>query len=144
TGKAVVGQATSLGLAYRINEKAGKQVADIKLPSEGALGWVDGPQLIKGAKNRENALKFIDFLMGDPAMQDWLWQYNVFGMRSEPARPSSARRRASALPIASMKRPASRWPTSSCPARARLVGSTDPSSSRAPRIARTLSSSSTS
>jgi spermidine/putrescine transport system substrate-binding protein len=83
TGKAVVGQATSLGLAYRINEKAGKHVADIKLPSEGALGWVDGPQLVKGAKNRENALKFIDFLMGDPAMQDWLWQANVFGMASQ-------------------------------------------------------------
>jgi len=83
TGKAVVGQATSLGLAYRINEKAGKHVADIKLPSEGALGWVDGPQLVKGAKNRENALKFIDFLMGDPAMQDWLWQANVFGMANQ-------------------------------------------------------------
>ena len=83
TGKAVAGQATSLGLAYRIDEKAGKHVADIKLPSEGALGWVDGPQLIKGAKNRENALKFIDFLMGDPGMQDWLWQYNVFGMCSQ-------------------------------------------------------------
>jgi spermidine/putrescine transport system substrate-binding protein len=83
TGKAVVGQATSLGLAYRINEKAGKHVADIKLPKEGALGWVDGPQLVKSAKNRENALKFIDFLMGDPAMQDWLWDYNVFGMASQ-------------------------------------------------------------
>ena len=83
TGKAVVGQATSLGLAYRINEKAGKHVADIQLPSEGALGWVDGPQLVKDAKNRENALKFIDFLMGDPAMQDWLWQANVFGMASQ-------------------------------------------------------------
>jgi spermidine/putrescine transport system substrate-binding protein len=83
TGKAVVGQATSLGLAYRINEKAGKHVADIKLPKEGALGWVDGPQLVKGAKNRDNALKFIDFLMGDPAMQDWLWDYNVFGMASQ-------------------------------------------------------------
>src|SRR5262245_18427352 len=83
TGKAVVGQATSLGLAYRINEKAGKHVADIQLPKEGALGWVDGPQLVKGAKNRENALKFIDFLMGDAAMQDWLWQYNVFGMASQ-------------------------------------------------------------
>lgn len=83
TGKAVVGQATSLGLAYRINEKAGKHVADIQMPSEGALGWVDGPQLVKGAKNRENALKFIDFLMGDPSMQDWLWDYNVFGMASQ-------------------------------------------------------------
>jgi spermidine/putrescine transport system substrate-binding protein len=83
TGKAVVGQATSLGLAYRINEKAGKHVADIQMPSEGALGWVDGPQLVKGAKNRENALKFIDFLMGDASMQDWLWDYNVFGMASQ-------------------------------------------------------------
>ena len=83
TGKAVVGQATSLGLAYRINEKAGKQVAEIQSPSEGALGWVDGPQLVKSAANRENAIKFIDFLMGDPDMQDWLWQYNVFGMCSK-------------------------------------------------------------
>jgi spermidine/putrescine transport system substrate-binding protein len=83
TGKAVVGQATSLGLAYRINQKAGKNVAEIQLPSEGALGWVDGPQLVKGAKNRANALKFIDFLMGDPDMQDWLWQANVFGMASQ-------------------------------------------------------------
>ena len=82
-GKAVVGQATSLGLAYRINEKAGKHVADIQLPQEGALGWVDGPQLVKGAKNRDNAIKFINFLMGDPAMQDWLWNYNVFGMASQ-------------------------------------------------------------
>ena len=83
TGKAVVGQATSLGLAYRINQKAGKQVADIKLPKEGALGWVDGPQLVKGAKNRDNAIKFIDFLMGNPSMQDWLWKSNVFGMASQ-------------------------------------------------------------
>ena len=83
TGKAVVGQATSLGLAYRINEKAGKHVADIKLPKEGALGWVDGPQLVKGAKNRDNAIKFIDFLMGNPSMQDWLWKSNVFGMASQ-------------------------------------------------------------
>jgi spermidine/putrescine transport system substrate-binding protein len=83
TGKAVVGQATSLGLAYRINEKAGKHVAEIKLPKEGALGWVDGPQLVKNAKNRDNAIKFIDFLMGNPSMQDWLWKSNVFGMASQ-------------------------------------------------------------
>jgi spermidine/putrescine transport system substrate-binding protein len=83
TGRAVVGQATSLGLAYRINETAGKHVADIQLPKEGALGWVDGPQLVKGAKNRDNAIKFIDFLLGNPAMQDWLWQSNVFGMASQ-------------------------------------------------------------
>ena len=58
-------------------------MADIQPPSEPALGWVDGPQLVKGAANRDNALKFIDFLMGDPDMQDWLWQYNVFGMASK-------------------------------------------------------------
>ncbi|MBX5469219.1 MAG: extracellular solute-binding protein [Thermoleophilaceae bacterium] len=83
TGKAWAGQATSLGLAYRINEAAGKEVARIELPKEGALGWVDGPQLVKGAKNRENALKFIDFLCGDPDMQDWLWKQNRFGMASK-------------------------------------------------------------
>jgi spermidine/putrescine transport system substrate-binding protein len=83
TGKAYMGQATSLGLAYRINEKAGKEVAKIELPEEGALGWVDGPQLVKGAKNRANAIKFIEFLTGDPAMQDWLWKANRFGMASK-------------------------------------------------------------
>jgi spermidine/putrescine transport system substrate-binding protein len=83
TGKAYMGQATSLGLAYRINEKAGKEVAKIELPEEGALGWVDGPQLVKGAKNRANAIKFIEFLTGDPAMQDWLWKANRFGMCSK-------------------------------------------------------------
>jgi spermidine/putrescine transport system substrate-binding protein len=83
TGKAYMGQATSLGLAYRINEKAGKEVAKIELPDEGALGWVDGPQLVKGAKNRANAIKFIEFLTGDPAMQDWLWKANRFGMASK-------------------------------------------------------------
>jgi spermidine/putrescine transport system substrate-binding protein len=83
TGKAYMGQATSLGLAYRINEKAGKEVAKIELPDEGALGWVDGPQLVKGAKNRANAIKFIEFLTGDPAMQDWLWKANRFGMCSK-------------------------------------------------------------
>jgi spermidine/putrescine transport system substrate-binding protein len=83
TGKAWAGQATSLGLAYRINQKAGKEIAKIELPKEGALGWVDGPQLVKGAKNRANAIKFIDFLCGDPGMQDWLWQANRFGMASQ-------------------------------------------------------------
>jgi spermidine/putrescine transport system substrate-binding protein len=83
TGKAWAGQATSLGLAYRINQKAGKEVARIEVPSEGALGWVDGPQLVKNAKNRANALKFIDFLCGNPDMQKWLWQANRFGMASK-------------------------------------------------------------
>jgi spermidine/putrescine transport system substrate-binding protein len=83
TGKAYIGQATSLGLAYRINQKAGKELAKIQLPEEGALGWVDGPQLVKGAKNRANAIKFIEFLTGDPAMQDWLWKANRFGMASK-------------------------------------------------------------
>lgn len=83
TGKAWVGQATSLGMAYKINQKAGKDLAAIKMPAEGALGWVDGPQLVKGAKNRANAIKFIEFLMGDKDMQDWLWKQNVFGMASQ-------------------------------------------------------------
>jgi spermidine/putrescine transport system substrate-binding protein len=83
TGKAYAGQATSLGLAYRINQKAGNELAKIQLPKEGALGWVDGPQLVKGAKNRANAIKFIEFLTGDPGMQQWLWEQNRFGMASK-------------------------------------------------------------
>jgi len=83
TGKAWAGQATSLGLAYRINQKAGKELARIEVPTEGALGWVDGPQLVKDAKNRANAIKFIDFLCGNPDMQSWLWQANRYGMASK-------------------------------------------------------------
>ena len=83
TGKAWAGQATSLGLAYRINQKAGKELARIELPTEGALGWVDGPQLVKDAKNRANAIKFIDFLTGDADMQNWLWEANRYGMASK-------------------------------------------------------------
>jgi spermidine/putrescine transport system substrate-binding protein len=83
TGKAWAGQATSLGLAFRINQKAGKELAKIELPKEGALGWVDGPQLVKNAKNRANAIKFISFLCGDESMQDWLWKANRFGMASK-------------------------------------------------------------
>jgi spermidine/putrescine transport system substrate-binding protein len=83
TGKAYAGQATSLGLAYRVNQKGGKEIAKIELPKEGALGWVDGPQLVKKAKNRANAIKFIEFLTGDPGMQEWLWEQNRFGMASK-------------------------------------------------------------
>lgn len=77
TKKAWVGQASSLGIAYTINDLAGEDVAEAIVPEEGALGWIDGAQLVKGAKNRENALRFVDFFGRDPEIQRYLWkEYN--------------------------------------------------------------------
>ena len=57
-----------------MNDAAGEDVAEAVVPKEGALGWIDGAQLVKGAKNRENALRFIDFFGSDPVVQKYLWE----------------------------------------------------------------------
>ena len=62
TDKATIGLVGQLGAAAQINDEAGKHLLDIAIPKEGSLGWVDGAMLIKGAKNRANALKMMDFM----------------------------------------------------------------------------------
>lgn len=83
--KAYIGFASSLGIAYKANTQFahGKNVARTVIPKEGTLGWVDGPQLIKGAKNRENALKFLDFWGSDPWLQKYLWDQYFFAQCSQ-------------------------------------------------------------
>jgi len=75
TQKAYVGFASSLGIGHRVNEQfgKGKEIAKTAVPKEGSLGWVDGAHLVKDAKNRENAIKFIDFFNGNKQNQDYLW-----------------------------------------------------------------------
>lgn len=64
TGKAWIGQASSLAAAARANRAAGSQVVGTAIPVEGSLGWVDGPQLVKGTKKRDLALKFMEVWNG--------------------------------------------------------------------------------
>ena len=61
----------------------GKEVARSVVPKEGALGWVDGPQIVKGAKNRANALAFINFFAGNVKNQDYLWDQYFFAQCSK-------------------------------------------------------------
>lgn len=84
TGEAYVGLAMNQAIGYRANTRFanGKQVVKAEVPSEGTLGWIDGPQLVKSAKNRENALKFIDFFGGNVDNQQYLWKQNFFGQCS--------------------------------------------------------------
>jgi len=61
TGEAYIGSAFGLGVGESINQQAGKSIAKSVIPKEGAIGALDGAQLVKGARNRANALKFIDY-----------------------------------------------------------------------------------
>jgi spermidine/putrescine transport system substrate-binding protein len=72
SGKAWIGQSPSLAAESRINATAGRDVVRAVTPQEGSLGWVDGPQLVKGAKNRRNAFKFMEVWNGER------WQTHLF------------------------------------------------------------------
>jgi spermidine/putrescine transport system substrate-binding protein len=56
-----------LGFGATVNRKAGKRVARSVVPREGVVGALDGVMLLKGAPNRANALKYINFEGGKRA-----------------------------------------------------------------------------
>jgi spermidine/putrescine transport system substrate-binding protein len=62
------------GFAGKINEEAGSNVTESVLPEEGSVGFIDGPMLVKDAKNKENALKFINWFGGDPKLRDYIFE----------------------------------------------------------------------
>jgi len=62
-----VGLVYSLGFDTTVNRKAGSVVAKSVVPSEGVFGALDGQMLLKGAPNRANALKWINFCGGKQA-----------------------------------------------------------------------------
>jgi spermidine/putrescine transport system substrate-binding protein len=72
-------------VAYKANKEFahGKQVARTVIPKEGTLGWVDGPQLVKNAKNRENAMKFLEFWGANAKNQEFLWDKYFFAQCSK-------------------------------------------------------------
>jgi spermidine/putrescine transport system substrate-binding protein len=75
--RAWIGLGTTLGSAPILNEEAGREVAALAIPEEGTVGWIDGPQLVKGAKNRANALKFMQFFATNPDVLKYMFdQYN--------------------------------------------------------------------
>jgi spermidine/putrescine transport system substrate-binding protein len=77
TERAWIGEATTLGSAPILNQEAGKTVAKVTIPKEGSLGWIDGPQLVKGAKSRANAITFMEWFGNNPWLQDYLFdQYS--------------------------------------------------------------------
>lgn len=81
---AYIGFASSLGMAQRANSQfgQGKDVVKAEVPTEGSIGWIDGPQLVKNAKNRDNAMTFINYFGGDVANQDYLWGANFYSQCS--------------------------------------------------------------
>jgi spermidine/putrescine transport system substrate-binding protein len=67
TGSIDIGMHFGIGFADTIKAKVGKDIAKSVIPTEGTIGALDGQVLLKGARNRENALKFINFLGGKRA-----------------------------------------------------------------------------
>ena len=84
SAKAWIGQLPSLAAAPRINDAQGKEIVQAVVPSQGTLGWVDGPQLVKGSKNRANALKFMSVWNGK-TWQDWLFEKLGYAQCNEQA-----------------------------------------------------------
>jgi spermidine/putrescine-binding protein len=72
TEKVDVGMIFSLGFSQTLNSKLGQDLGASVVPQEGAVGALDGQMLIKGARNRDNALELIDFIGGHQA-QTILW-----------------------------------------------------------------------
>lgn len=72
TQKAWIGSIFGLASDLLINTRAREDIAKTAIPVEGTYGALDGLQLVKGAKNRENALKFIDFFASkDNQLEQW-------------------------------------------------------------------------
>jgi spermidine/putrescine transport system substrate-binding protein len=72
--RAWIGFTSDLSAGPLSNLEAGHTVAKSVIPKEGTLGWIDGPMLVKGAKNRVNALKFIDWWGSNQALLTYLWK----------------------------------------------------------------------
>jgi spermidine/putrescine transport system substrate-binding protein len=61
------------GFASKINEEAGSDVSLSVVPKEGSIGYIDGPLLVKDAKNRDNAITYIDWFAGNEEVRDYVF-----------------------------------------------------------------------
>lgn len=82
TNKASIGMVGELGLDEQINKALGSDVVKTALPKEGSLGWVDGPMLLKGARNRANAIKLMEFISSDTRYIELMFDANVSALCS--------------------------------------------------------------
>lgn len=73
TEQAWIGYTSDLSAGPLINEETGEDTAKSVVPEQGTVGWIDGPQLVKGAKNRKNAQTFIDWFASNEELQSYLW-----------------------------------------------------------------------
>jgi len=71
--QAWIGYTSDLSAGPLINEETGEDTAKSVVPEEGTVGWIDGPQLVKNAKNRKNALTYIDWFASNEELQSYLW-----------------------------------------------------------------------
>jgi spermidine/putrescine transport system substrate-binding protein len=83
-----LGLTSTTGFADKINEEAGKDVSRSVVPDEGSLGFIDGPMLVKNAKNRKNALKYIDWFMTNEKLRDYVFE----AYRAAPCSKKTAER----------------------------------------------------
>jgi len=81
--KAWIGFTSDLSAGPLINTEAGKSIAKSVVPKEGTLGWVDGPQLVAGAKNKDNAHKFLDWWGANQPLLDYLWKAYRFAQTNQ-------------------------------------------------------------
>lgn len=81
--KAWIGFTSDLSAGPLINKQANANIAKSVVPKEGTLGWVDGPQMVAGAKNKENALKFLDFWGSNQKLLDYLWTAYRFAQANQ-------------------------------------------------------------
>lgn len=58
------GQAASM-------KKEGQPIGFV-VPQDGAIGWVDNWAIVKGTKNKDLALKFIDYMISDEFQGNWV------------------------------------------------------------------------
>jgi spermidine/putrescine transport system substrate-binding protein len=73
TGDVWIGLVPTPGFASKINEEAGKDVSKSVIPKEGSIGYIDGPLLVKNAKNRKNAIKYIEWFAGNQDVRDYVF-----------------------------------------------------------------------
>jgi len=80
-----IGYSPDMSSALLINQQAGSETAKNVIPEQGTAGWIDGPMLVKGAKNRENALKYIDWFASDQKLLTYMWDQYGFAQANQDA-----------------------------------------------------------
>lgn len=88
TKTAYIGQTYSLGFAHLVNTQVGHPIVKSVIPAEGTFGALDGAMLLKGAPNRANALKYIDFEASATSQ-------NIYWRLYQSPRPTASRPRRS-------------------------------------------------